>query len=134
MMTQECTDSIAGECADLADALDPRLFRALGDANRIALLVQIGTCGEATSVSEAAECCPVDVSVVSRHLAVLRDAGVVRAERQGRRVHYSVPHADLAATLRGMADAIEACCPPECCPPDAARAGSGAPAETAPST
>jgi ArsR family transcriptional regulator len=68
-----------------------------------------------STVTEAAGCCPVDLSVVSRHLAVLRDAGVVKAEKHGREVHYSLPHRELADTLRAMADAVERCCEPGCC-------------------
>ncbi|MFH1330717.1 MAG: metalloregulator ArsR/SmtB family transcription factor, partial [Actinomycetota bacterium] len=93
--------------------LDPALFRALGDPNRVALVAHLGRSGRPTTVSEAAECCPVDLSVVSRHLAVLREAGVVRATKQGREVHYTVSHRSLAATLRALADALDACCPPE---------------------
>ena len=67
------------------------------------------------TVSEAAECCPVNISVVSRHLAMLRDAGILHAQKRGREVYYSVRYPELAATLRAIADAIEACCPPEGC-------------------
>lgn len=55
--------------------------------------------------------CPVDISVVSRHLAMLRDAGIVEATRRGKEVHYRVRYTGLAETLRSIADAIEACCP-----------------------
>jgi len=60
-----------------------------------------------------AECCPVNVSVVSRHLALLRDAGILAAERRGKEVYYSVRYPQLVATLRAIANAIEACCPGE---------------------
>jgi len=100
-------------CPDLGALIDPELFKALGDPNRVALIADIGRRGRPTTVSEAAECCPVDLSVVSRHLAVLRRAGVVEAERNGREVRYTLSAADLAAGLRSLADALEACCPPE---------------------
>ena len=77
-------------CPDLEGLIDPALFRALGDPNRVALLATLGRSGRPTTVTEAADCCPVDLSVVSRHLAVLREAGVVRAAKQGREVHYTV--------------------------------------------
>lgn len=47
----------------------------------------------------------------SRHLAILRDAGIVSAERRGKEVYYSICAPSLVETLRSLADAIEACCP-----------------------
>ena len=110
-MTQECSNP--ADCGEpLEDLLDPELFKALADPNRVILVARLGEQGGPTTVTEAAECCPVDVSVVSRHLSILRDAGVVTAEKEGRKVHYRVEYADLAGRLRELADAIEACCPP----------------------
>ena len=122
------------ETGTLEDLLDAGLFRALGDRNRAALLVHLGTTGPAT-MSEAARCCPVDLSVASRHLAILREAGVVRAEKRGREVHYSVPHRALAATLRSLADALEACCGPndDCRDPGGDAAGCDDTGPAAPS-
>lgn len=99
-------------CPDLEGLLDPAVFRALGDPNRVALIARLGRSGRPTTVTEAADCCPVDLSVVSRHLAVLREAGVVLAAKQGREVRYTVSR-DLAASLRSLADALDACCPPD---------------------
>jgi ArsR family transcriptional regulator len=99
-------------CQRLGDLLEPRFFKALGDPNRVALLARLAACCRPCAVSEIACCCPVDVSVVSRHLAVLRDAGLVAAERQGKEVHYTVRYDVLAGTFRRIAEAIEACCPP----------------------
>jgi predicted transcriptional regulator len=56
-----------------------------------------------------ADCCSVDLSVVSRHLAILARAGVLSSEKRAKTVHYTVRYADLAASLRAMADAIDAC-------------------------
>jgi DNA-binding transcriptional ArsR family regulator len=98
-------------CCSLEGLIDPALFRALGDPNRVALLVRLSQRNQPTRVTEAADCCPVDLSVVSRHLAVLRDAGVIRAAKLGREVHYTVSP-DLAGSLRALADALDACCPP----------------------
>jgi DNA-binding transcriptional ArsR family regulator len=102
---------IANCCAGLEDLLVPRFFKALGDPTRVAILARLAqSCGPST-VGSVAGCCPVDLSVVSRHLRVLRDAGIVVAERRGKEVLYSVRYDALAQTLRQLADAIEACCP-----------------------
>jgi ArsR family transcriptional regulator, arsenate/arsenite/antimonite-responsive transcriptional repressor len=104
----------AGECCSgLAACLDPRLFKALGDRTRVELLARLASACAGLSVSEVASGLPVDLSVVSRHLAQLRDAGVVRAERRGKEVVYSVLYPQLAHSLRALADAIDHCCPGE---------------------
>ena len=109
-MTQICSNDPA--CGDaLEAALDPGLFKALADPNRVILIARLGEQAGTTTVTEAAECCPVDVSVVSRHLSILRDAGVVTAQKEGRQVKYRVEHTALAQRLRDLADAIEGCCP-----------------------
>jgi ArsR family transcriptional regulator len=95
--------------------LEPELFKALADPNRATLVVRLGD-GSAT-VTEASDCCPVDVSVVSRHLRTLRSAGIVTATKEGREVRYHVEHRALADRLRDIADALEQCCPPDCCRP-----------------
>lgn len=113
MMTQ--TNNNVGSpacCTSEFDRLFPTdLFRALSDANRIALLGHLATGRGPQTVTEASGCCPTDISVTSRHLAVLRDAGIVEAQKQGREVHYSVRYSALSLALRAMADVIDSCCP-----------------------
>jgi DNA-binding transcriptional ArsR family regulator len=100
-------------CSCLSDLLDPRLFKALGDPARIALLCELTECRRPRTVNDVAACCPTHVSVVSRHLALLRDAGVLSAERRGREVYYTVDCNAVADRLRQLADAIDVCCPRE---------------------
>ena len=98
--------------------IDPELFKAFSDPTRASLLTCLAKCRRACTVGEIAECCAVDMSVVSRHLATLARAGVVHATRQGRTVSYEVRYDELCRKLRSIADAIEACCPdgrPRCC-------------------
>lgn len=91
--------------------LNPAFFKALSDPTRVLLLSCLAKCARSCSVSEVAECCAVDLSVVSRHLAQLQKAGLVAAKKSGRMVSYSVRYAEFAAALRQLADAIEECCP-----------------------
>lgn len=98
-------------------SFDSRAFRALADPCRLAILQQlVGCCGQPQTVTQAAGCCSVDLSVVSRHLATLRDAGILEARKVGREVHYTVRYRHLSVWLRNLADAIDRCCPA----PDAA--------------
>jgi ArsR family transcriptional regulator, arsenate/arsenite/antimonite-responsive transcriptional repressor len=98
-------------CRPIDDLLDPALFKALGDPTRVRLLGCLAKCSRPCTVSEVAECCSVDFSVVSRHLQLLERAGIVESTREGRTVSYVVKYGDLCRTLRGLADAIEQCCP-----------------------
>ncbi len=99
-------------CGGLAAWLSPRLFKALSDPTRIALLARLAEAEGERTVSELASQCPVDLSVVSRHLRTLREAGVLEAQKRGKEVFYRVRIAELATLLRRLADALEACCPP----------------------
>lgn len=94
----------------MAAFLSSDFFKALGDRNRLAILASLVEGGEWQSVSEIASRCPVDLSVVSRHLAILARQGIMESRRQGKAVFYRVRTTQLVAFLRGMADALEQCC------------------------
>ena len=93
----------------LDDHLQPELFQALCDPARIALVAHLAASGRPLTVTEASACCGIHFSGVSRHLAILRRAGVVRSEKQGREVHYELEIGALTSSLRGIAEALEAC-------------------------
>ena len=95
-------------------ALDADLFKALSDPTRLKLLACLAKCGRACLVREVAECCDVDLSVVSRHLATLERAGIVEATRSGRDVSYAVRFGEVVSLFRNIADAMGECCPGGC--------------------
>ncbi len=66
------------------DAFDPALFRALAEPTRLSLLAALMEAGGEANVSTLADALPIDVSVVSRHLRELTQAGVLEVERRGR--------------------------------------------------
>ena len=90
--------------------MTPDLFKALCDETRLAILVRLACASSPLTVSEAASCCGVHLSGVSRHLKLLKDAGLVEAERHGREVRYQARCAELADALRKLADALDNCC------------------------
>ena len=108
-MTQTSNEPSAC-CSDIENLFPTGFFKALGDRNRIALMARLATCCDSKTVSELSECCPTDLSVVSRHLGTLREAGIVESEKRGREVFYRLRYDALAKSLRQMADAIEECC------------------------
>jgi DNA-binding transcriptional ArsR family regulator len=64
------------------------VFKALGHPTRAMVVAEIGD-GE-RCVCELTELAGCDMSTMSNHLAVLKAAGVLRSERRGARVFYSV--------------------------------------------
>jgi len=101
-------------CPPVEEALQADFFKALCDPSRIRILIRVARANGPQTVSQVAACCPTNISVVSRHLAMLREAGILEAKRQGKQVYYSVRCPEIVTTLRAMADAIESCCgPPE---------------------
>ena len=64
------------------------IFKALADPTRRALFERLCHDGE-TTVGALTEGAGVSQPVVSKHLGVLRQAGLVRDRHEGRNTHYS---------------------------------------------
>jgi ArsR family transcriptional regulator, arsenate/arsenite/antimonite-responsive transcriptional repressor len=92
---------------------DARFFRALCDPTRLRIFAALIEAKEPRTVGEIAQGFAVDISVVSRHLALLRDQGILTSERRGKEVWYRADYEMLVSVLRDFATAIENCCPPE---------------------
>jgi len=87
--------------------LDPDFFKVLGEPTRARLFACLVKCGRPCSVTEVAECCSIDFSMVARHLGALARAGVLDASKEGRTVWYSAKSGEIAARLRDLANAID---------------------------
>ena len=74
------------------------LFRTLADPTRRALFEHLCREGEKT-VSVLTVHAGVSQPVVSKHLGVLKQAGLVRDRREGRQTHYSVRPDGLAPLI-----------------------------------
>jgi len=73
---------------DRRDLLEARanVFKALGHQSRLAIVDALAD-GE-RCVCELNEIIDADLSTVSRHLAVLRNAGILSSEKRGNQVFY----------------------------------------------
>jgi ArsR family transcriptional regulator len=73
------------------------IFKALSDPTRLRLVKLLGKCEcqESLCVNALAHRLGVTQSAVSQHLRVLRQAGLVRGERRGYFVHYSLDRGRL---------------------------------------
>jgi len=89
------------DCELLYAGLDEaaRLFAALADESRLAILKQLREQGEVCARDFQA-CCRVAQPTVSHHLKVLRRAGLVHAEKRGLWVYYTLNDEKLQALKR----------------------------------
>ena len=78
------------------------VFAALSDPTRRDV-VRLLAAGSATATELAADL-PVSRQAVAKHLAALADAGLVRAERQGREVRYRLTPEPLGSAVSWIAD------------------------------
>jgi ArsR family transcriptional regulator, arsenate/arsenite/antimonite-responsive transcriptional repressor len=79
----------------------PRFFQALGDTTRLRLLNLMGD--HEVCVCYLVEILSAPQPRISRHLAYLRNAGIVAARREGKWMHYRIvmpPHPGAAQVLR----------------------------------
>lgn len=63
-----------------------RVFKALGHPSRLAIIDDLA--GGERCVCELNESVDADISTVSRHLAVLKNAGILSSEKRGNQVFY----------------------------------------------
>jgi ArsR family transcriptional regulator len=72
-----------------------RAFRALGDPTRQRMLALLEEHGELCVSVLAADFAMTQPSV-SHHLRILKDAGLVSADKRGKEVYYSINRTELA--------------------------------------
>lgn len=87
---------------------EDRFLRCIVDSNRRRILMFVGQ-GE-KCVTELVELTGMEQSLVSHHLRSLRDCGLVRSRRHGKKVLYSTPSsdvADLLSRIREVADSVK---------------------------
>jgi len=83
-----------------------QVFEALSSTTRRKILAYLS----ATSLTagEIAERFDVAKPTISKHLSVLESAGLIRSERRGQFIHYSLVQDNLVNTLNGF---IQQVCP-----------------------
>ena len=85
-----------------AEARAGAVFEALADATRRAVLRDVAERGPVTATELAAEL-PVTRQAIAKHLAVLREAGLVDHERAGRETRFSARPGPMADASRWLA-------------------------------
>jgi ArsR family transcriptional regulator, arsenate/arsenite/antimonite-responsive transcriptional repressor len=77
---------------------DVTIFKALSDPNRIRILKML-QCRE-LCVCEVREVLSLSISTVSKHLSILRDAGLITDAKEGKWVNYRLSTADSVGFVR----------------------------------
>ncbi len=106
----------------IVELLDSPLLRALTEPARLDVLRVLLVQG-AADIATIAEHLPQDRSVISRHLKTLEEAGILRRQRDGRRVVYTVDGASFITALDRIVSEAKALAP-ACCPPSLATAAT----------
>ncbi|MBN9452599.1 MAG: winged helix-turn-helix transcriptional regulator [Bosea sp.] len=80
--------------------IENEIFKALADPTRRAILDKLAA--GSTNATALREGIAISQPAMSQHLSVLRGAGLVREERQGRFVNYRVDPEGLALVARWL--------------------------------
>jgi len=88
---------------ELAEILDSKLFKALCEPARVEIVKFLTVEGRADLGTIAAGFAQ-DASVISRHLAILHDAGVVRRDKRGRHVFFELDGGNVVGQLERILD------------------------------
>jgi DNA-binding transcriptional ArsR family regulator len=89
---------------DLSADEESGVFRALADPTRRQILEDLRA-GELTS-GEIADRFPISAPSISRHLGVLKGAGLVRERRAANRVYYALVEERLAVCISRFVSAV----------------------------
>mgnify|MGYP003871159491 CR=1 FL=1 len=85
---------------------DVKIFKALGDETRLTIvrcLIEEERCA-----CEFTKLAPKDQTTISRHLKILTEAGILKSEKRGRNIIYSMKDRDMKRRLKSMG--LRRCC------------------------
>lgn len=97
-----CMGRLEGQTKRRLEA-QARVIKALAHPTRLFLVEEL--CREERCVCELAEMVGSDVSTISKHLALLREAGIVHDEKRGKQVFYRL-RMDCALDFASCASVI----------------------------
>lgn len=108
-MTTCCSPELLDQCQSF---MEGEFFKAFTDDSRQRILLLLLENGEMT-VNGVTARMQINQSNVSRHLALLRRAGVTLSERRGKKTYYKPNYENIAYRLDALVNVINQCCPSE---------------------
>jgi ArsR family transcriptional regulator len=88
MPTSRCIPATRVRIQDFS--AEAELLKALGDPHRLNIIAVLAATQHPVCVCDLVDGLPIGQSSVSHHLAILRDAKIVRSERQGNWAYYTL--------------------------------------------
>lgn len=101
----------------LVDILDSKFFKSLSEPVRIQILKYLLLHGRA-DIGTISQDLPQDRSVISRHLNLMHEVGLLNCEKESRHMFYSINAAEFSNRFSNIAQMIDTClkeCGPLCC-------------------
>lgn len=83
-----------------------KVFTALGDESRQRILLLFSG-SQPLNAGQIVAACPLAQSTVSHHLKILSDAGLLRREKIGKEVYFSVDRQRLRMALNAVLEFLE---------------------------
>ncbi len=118
MLTQQATAQreIAEE---LVNILDSKFFKTLSEPVRVQILKFLLLNGR-SDIGTIADHMPQDRSVISRHLNLMYEAGILTSGKESRYIYYDINASEFLDKVEGIAEKLRTCisvCCPGCCQP-----------------
>ncbi len=99
---------------ELVDMIDSKFFKALSEPVRVQILKYLLLNGRSDITAIASEL-PQDRSVISRHLQLMQEVGILNCEKITRHIYYEINGVVFFNKLENILEKIRECIP-ECCP------------------
>jgi DNA-binding transcriptional ArsR family regulator len=99
---------------DLIKAFDFKFFKTMSEPVRMQILKFLLLNGR-SDIATIAENMPQDRSVISRHLNLMSEVGILRSKKETRHVYYEIDGTLFLDKLETIAHQIRECMP-ICCP------------------
>ena len=101
----------------LVDVLDSKFFKSLSEPVRVQILRYLLLHGRA-DIGTIADDLPQDRSVISRHLNLMSEVGILDCEKVSRHMYYSINATEFLNRFSTITRLVEKClkeCGPLCC-------------------
>lgn len=110
IMHPETNHSVSAVLGELSDVLDSRFLKALSEPVRIKILKFILLNGRA-DIATIAQDMPQDRSVISRHLNLMREVGILICEKENRHIFYEIDGKAFLGKLERITELVRQCLP-----------------------
>lgn len=101
----------------LVEVLDSKFLKSLGEPVRVEIIRYLLLNGQ-VDIGTIAENMPQDRSVISRHLNLMQETGILTAEKAGRHMYYRLNADAFLERFTRITDLVASCikeCGPLCC-------------------